>query len=142
MDAYMEDHFPGKKADKSDQPLSYADFPLTNCATDAEMEQLLNLSLTLERDIVPNFYQSDQGESVHKAGFWKDHHKKRLFCELDLDIIFSQDKKKWDDVLMGIVNFVRGKRAAAAEMARQKALEEEQQREQEQTEHHQEAATR
>ena len=65
------------------------DFPLL-CPTKDELEPLLDLSLSLERQIVPEFANMHGVEAEHQASFWQMYEKKK-FCWIDVDATLQNE---------------------------------------------------
>jgi len=81
--------------------LKHKDLPLT-CPSRAELTELLDISLRLEREWLPEFYRHPVlGETAHRAAFWKLADEKKTFCSIDTDRLLDR-KKTWDEVLQAL----------------------------------------
>jgi len=77
--------------------VSHADLPLI-CPRRIELEKLLDKSLKFEALMVPDFFKSDKGESMHRNSFWKMVDEKKELCNVNVDELLK-GKKSWGDVL-------------------------------------------
>jgi hypothetical protein len=73
------------------------DMPLI-CPSKDQLEALLNKSLGFEKYILPEFYDSPQGEAEHRESFWKLANEERIFCWVDTETLLN-GTERWDDVL-------------------------------------------
>lgn len=78
--------------------LLYRQLPFEYCPPKDELEMLLNISLALEREIMPDWYLSPGEEKAHRDSFWRIANQKKEFCSVDMNAIF-ENKTSWDDIL-------------------------------------------
>uniref|UniRef100_A0A6S8K054 Sulfotransferase domain-containing protein n=1 Tax=Amphora coffeiformis TaxID=265554 RepID=A0A6S8K054_9STRA len=85
----------------STSPLTFAELPLKNCPGDEEVQPLLDASLRLEKEIVPDWHAISEAE--HCESFWNMVHGKKTFCAVDVEAAFA-NSKTWDEVLDGLAD--------------------------------------
>jgi hypothetical protein len=68
--------------------LSFSDLPI-ECLEDFEMQRLLQVSLSYERALLPDFFASDMGESDLRSDF-----AKRTFCSVD--VAATLQDRQWE----------------------------------------------
>jgi hypothetical protein len=69
------------------------DFPL-KCPPKSELDSFLNLSLSLEQEVVPGFAALTGVEEQHRSSFWKSVDRKKL-CWIDTDAVLRN--ATWQD---------------------------------------------
>eukprot|EP00525_Craspedostauros_australis_P013273 CAMPEP_0198112500 /NCGR_PEP_ID=MMETSP1442-20131203/4344_1 /TAXON_ID= /ORGANISM="Craspedostauros australis, Strain CCMP3328" /LENGTH=347 /DNA_ID=CAMNT_0043769295 /DNA_START=32 /DNA_END=1075 /DNA_ORIENTATION=+ len=74
-----------------------ADFPLI-CPPDNELEELLNMSLAIEKEWMPERRVSPDGEAAHRSAFHRTAYVKREYCEVDMGRLF-EGVTTWDGLL-------------------------------------------
>lgn len=90
--------------------LPYADLPLKDCPSQKELEVLLNMSLALEQQLLPEWHEQTRAEHVHE--FWNMAHVKKEFCAVDTDAALG-GKQDWESVLQGLVDGAQKKQTSA-----------------------------
>ena len=78
--------------------LQHKDLPL-HCPAEKELTELLEISLKLEKELMPELYQAD--EQTHRAAFWEMVNDKKAFCTIDTDRLFA-NSTTWDEVLQAL----------------------------------------
>jgi hypothetical protein len=73
------------------------DMPLI-CPPKDQLEAFLNKSLAFEQYILPDFYDTPQGEAEHRESFWKLAKEDRNFCWVDTETLLN-GTKRWEEVL-------------------------------------------
>ena len=63
------------------------DLPL-NCPTQSQYDGMLNLSLSLEKELVPKFANLPLTEAEHRSSFWKQVETKK-FCWIDTESVLK-----------------------------------------------------
>lgn len=86
--------------------IEYRHLPLRDCPSRHELEQLLNISLRMERELLPDWYDSPYGEPVHRGTFWRIADEKKEFCDIDVSTALA-NKTSWQEVLQGLVEYGR-----------------------------------
>jgi len=86
----LEDYF-------AERDLSFRHLPHKYCPSQDEAEALLNTSLALEREWMPEWYASPHGEGEHRETFWRLVHDKE-FCTVDVDAV-TANRTNWKDML-------------------------------------------
>ena len=67
-------------------------FP-THCLSQEELEQVLEMSLQIEKDLVPEWFASPLGEAAHRKGFQAEV-ERNTFCSIDSRKILKDEKLK------------------------------------------------
>ena len=83
--------------------LSYRDLPLIECPPHHELELLLNISLTFERDLLSEWHHALGILSVtdHRENFWHLALEEKVFCSVDIKGIVD-NKTSWEDILQSL----------------------------------------
>lgn len=87
----MTSHFQGKLN------LPFRHLPLT-CPPRDELEKLLNTSLTFEKNLMPDWYQTSDGEEAHRKYFWRMADERKEFCSVNTTAVF-ENRSTWKEVL-------------------------------------------
>ena len=82
------------------------DLPLT-CPSKEDLRVFLDASKTFEKDLLPDFYQSSQGQSQLQSKFWKDVDS-RKFCSVNTTAVLEQ--QVWKDWFHNLWDPRRGKK--------------------------------
>ena len=86
---HMEDYF------QQELNLTISQLPL-KCPPHAELEQLLNISISLERQIWN--MTDNEVEAAHREDFWNMANNRKDFCNVDVHAILD-DKSSWKEVM-------------------------------------------
>ena len=65
-------------------------FP-THCMSDSELQDLLALSLQVEKDLVPEWFESPFGEAAHRKAFQNEVERK-TFCSVSINKTFANEE--------------------------------------------------
>lgn len=68
------------------------DFPL-KCLSPTQADAFLNSSLSMEKELLPEFYSSPKGKKEHELGFARAS-KKGKFCSVHVDEVLNNDNWK------------------------------------------------
>lgn len=66
------------------------DFPIV-CPNRKDLISFLKQSIDLERQIIPEFHETDRGERQHRKDFWRDVDRK-IYCDIDTTKILCDPK--------------------------------------------------
>ena len=82
--------------------LPFRHLPL-RCPPRAELEKLLNISLTFEKKLMPEWYLLPDGEQSHRDSFWRTADERKEFCSVNSTAVFH-NKSTWEEVLEYLAN--------------------------------------
>jgi hypothetical protein len=74
------------------------DFPMT-CMSRDQADIFLDMSLRMEKEVLPDYYASANGEEQHRQGFEKSFQRNR-FCNVDVAAVVEDDSSLRDFVSM------------------------------------------